>query len=95
MAEMIEIIDALGSLHHVAVLARLTQKIDGQMLGFVVHKSFTINRLILSHEKSGKRIAVLDGADIRHLGIEGAGHAALQSFVNSVGEKRAANVVLS
>ncbi|EGT5675491.1 hypothetical protein AGJ34_21215 [Cronobacter dublinensis subsp. dublinensis] len=95
MTEMIEVIDAFGVAHKVTVMARFSHKINGHLLGFVVHKSLSIRRMVLSHEKSGTRIGVLNGGDIQRLGIEGAGLLALRQFVDSAGEIRAADVLLA
>lgn len=88
MSDEFRLTDEAGVQHTVPVLGRFSQKINGQMAGFIIHRSLTISRSVLTHEVSGQRIAVLNNGKVKTEGIESAGREALNDFIQQYGEIR-------
>ncbi|HCL5581055.1 TPA: hypothetical protein N2N40_002483 [Citrobacter freundii] len=91
MSETVTIIDATGLPREVTVIARFSEKIDGQQFGFVLHKALTVNRTVLCHAASGVRIEILKGSDVERLGEIEAGKKALQAIIQQGGDKKVAS----
>lgn len=95
MSELFTIVGADGCRHEVTVLGRFSEKIDGQMFGFVLHKAVTVKRYVLSHSTSGVRLEILKNGDVESLGMIAAGKKTLQNIIEKNGERKVSLWLLS